>query len=308
MRYPGVVRVVLSGQVELTTTERVLLMVHDYLSKPCEPEDLIATVERALDLGKSAHTDRLRRVAGSTTRLPSRPSVALEITSTMSDPDFSLDDIADAVTTDIGMAATILHLANSAFFARGTPAANVREAVRRLGAEVTAGAVLAAEGLHSFETTVVDVDRLSRHALRTVDAIRRITGLNGVLAIESAALHPIGQLVIATLLPNEYRAAIGLMSTHDMDLRGALQELLGFTDAHAGAYLMRLWKLDARVATAVEHMDDPWEATGDARAAAAALWAVHQTNGSRGSSPDTPDRLPSDLHELIRATGKEVER
>lgn len=301
--HPAVIRLVLSGQVEMESARRTLLMAHDFLSKPCTTDDLIQTVNRALALGRSARTDGLRRLAGSATLLPSPPRTHSEIRAAMAAPDFSLDDLADILSQDIALSATVLHLANSAYFARSNKALDVHGAVRRLGTDVISGVVLATEAFASFNMTDIDIDidieALNDHAMRTVAAVRAMFPPPLRLVTEVASLHPIGNLVIASLLPEEYRLVEHLTQVEGTDRRSTLEDVLGFTDAHAGAYLLRLWNLDDLVAEAIEHMDGPWRLDGEARRAAGAVWAVHCAAGVRNQTDDTPDPLPDDLQALL---------
>lgn len=299
-RHPEVVRIVLSGQVEAEVAERTLVMVHDFLPKPCSADELIDTVTRAIALAWTGRSERMRKVVGAATRLPARPNMYLQIRETMSNPDYALDDLADILTTDIAMSTTVLHLANSAYFARGARAEDVREAVRRLGAEVVAGVALTAESFGAFDLKNADIDRLNDHALQTVAAVRAILNKPRSIEIEAAALHPVGHLVISSLLPAEYRQAFRHAEQEGCSLSEALEATIGFTDAHAGAYLLRLWKIDERVASAIESMDTPWDTIGEARRAAATIWALHTLSGFR-SRAHAPDPLPDDIAALAEA-------
>jgi DNA-binding NarL/FixJ family response regulator len=90
--YPGTIRIALSGQVDLNEVIRSIRSVHQYISKPCTAEALVARIEGALK-SKEVLTDpqmlnlvteidaRYSRRSGRNWPSPSRPSTASPIPS-----------------------------------------------------------------------------------------------------------------------------------------------------------------------------------------------------------------------------------
>ena len=64
-----------------------------------------------------------------TGELPSLPGAASAALSLARSPDASIEGVCELVETDVGLAARVLRLANSAAYARRTPARTVRDAV-----------------------------------------------------------------------------------------------------------------------------------------------------------------------------------
>ena len=60
-RYPHMVRIVLSGQSSKETAMRSVASAHQYLSKPCEPEKLKQTVNRAFAIRSLLADESLKR-------------------------------------------------------------------------------------------------------------------------------------------------------------------------------------------------------------------------------------------------------
>jgi HD-like signal output (HDOD) protein/CheY-like chemotaxis protein len=305
-RHPEVIRIVLSGQVEAEVAERILLNVHDFLSKPTEAGQLIGTIQRALGLARSPRPEELKRLVGNLDGLPPRPTTYLKLRAAITDPECGLNDLAEILDHDIAMSATVLHLANSAYFARGYRADKVIDAVNRLGADIVAAVALSAEALSSFTAPGIDLESLNEHALHSVGIIGAAVPQPRHVELEAAALHPIGSLLIASALPDRYRSAQQLARASGISVAAAEQELFGFTHAHAGAYLLRLWNLDPTVPEAIDHMHCPWATSGDARRAAAAIWACHVVAGQ----PDTmtrPDPLPDDIAQTLESVRRRIE-
>lgn len=305
-RYPEVIRIVLSGQVEAEVAERTLLNVHDFLSKPTEPHDLVATIRRALELAHSSRTEDLKRMVGKLGGLPPRPSTYLELRSAMIDPDCGLGDLAAILDQDMSMSATVLHLANSAYFARGRRVESLVEAVSRLGADIVAAVALSSEALTSIRVPGIDLEAMNDHALSVLGIMGRVVCQPRHVELEAASLHPIGSVLMAAALPDKYREAVRLCATEGLPMAQAEERVFGFSHAHAGAYLLRLWNLDPVVADAIERMDDPWNATGTARRAAAAIWACHVAMG-RPEPVTRPDPLPDDLANTLELVRRELD-
>ena len=70
-RFPQVVRIVLSGHTELSTTLRVVPVAHQFLAKPCDAGTLRVAIERACHLKGLLSDDSIRRTVGALRDLPS---------------------------------------------------------------------------------------------------------------------------------------------------------------------------------------------------------------------------------------------
>ena len=65
--------------------------------------------------------------------LPTAPMILPKLLSALSDPDVDLDEIVVLVAQDPVMAATVLRLCNSAYFADSSPTADLTQAITRVG-------------------------------------------------------------------------------------------------------------------------------------------------------------------------------
>ena len=117
--HPQVVRIILSGNTELSTALRVVPIAHQFLAKPCDIKMLRVAVERACHLKALLHDNSIRRTVGGLEGLPSVPRTYHALTLALADPDTSIEKIARIVELDVGISAKILQLVNSAFFGSG---------------------------------------------------------------------------------------------------------------------------------------------------------------------------------------------
>jgi len=74
------------------------------------------------------------RVSSGAFRIPPYPAVAMKLEELLPGGDFGLADVARLIASDQALTADVLRCANSALYARGTPAVTVPQALTRVGA------------------------------------------------------------------------------------------------------------------------------------------------------------------------------
>ena len=132
-RYPRTVRIALSGQAEQELLMEAVKVSHQYLTKPCELDELKSTI-----LSGSA----LSHVIANVDELPSLPSVYQELTEAVRSPDISLSAIGEIISRDMGMTTKILRLINSAYFGLRAEITDIPRSVSLLGLETIKSLVL----------------------------------------------------------------------------------------------------------------------------------------------------------------------
>ena len=71
-RYPHTVRLVLSGHADREAVLRLIGPAHQYLSKPCNAEELRFAIIRALTLKELLNNEQLKQLASRVSSLPTR--------------------------------------------------------------------------------------------------------------------------------------------------------------------------------------------------------------------------------------------
>ena len=75
-RFPGAMRIVLSGQFDVEAGLRAVPVAHQFLTKPCDPDKLKAAIERSSQLtGAAVPDEATRRIVSAIGVLPSPPGV-----------------------------------------------------------------------------------------------------------------------------------------------------------------------------------------------------------------------------------------
>jgi CheY-like chemotaxis protein len=141
-RHPRTARIVLSGQADAEAILRVAGPAHQYLSKPCDPGKLKATLRRVFAL-RDLLDDEV--VESSITRIRALPVLRATLDGLQTElvcESPSLGRISRIVERDIAAAAKLLQIVNSAFFGSHGAVCHVERAVHLLGADLLRGLVL----------------------------------------------------------------------------------------------------------------------------------------------------------------------
>ena len=133
--HPDAVRIILTGHADNASYLRTIGPAHQFLSKPCDNESLIESIENALGLRQLLQSPELRTLVAESKSLASPPDTYIRLESAFSNPDYSLESISKIVESDIALTTEVLKLTNSSYFAVTQNVASVSHAVRMLGME-----------------------------------------------------------------------------------------------------------------------------------------------------------------------------
>lgn len=272
-RYPRTVRIVLSGHAEREAVLRLVGPAHQYLSKPCDAEELRHAITRAFALRDLLGNERLKQLTARVKNLPTLPALHHQLTEELRQDVPSMERIGEIISRDIGMTAKILQLVNSAFFGLARPINDPTEAVVYLGVSTIRYLALSVEVFSQYDSKVCrefSLDALAQHSWMTGALARRIGHLEQMdpKTVEqcflSGLLHDIGQLVLASGLPDEYSGVILRAKNENRQVWQVESEILGATHADVGAYLLALWGLPNPIieAVAMHHHPDRCAAPG----------------------------------------------
>jgi len=269
-KYPEVVRMVLSGQANRESVLRSLGPAHQYVSKPCDPQDLKSRLAQAFvmrDLLKNSH---VRALILGLKSIPSPPALYHELQSELRSEDVSLKKIADMVAKDAGMTAKILQLANSAFMGARFTISNPTQAITLIGTEMVRALVLSVHVFSQFkDPAAADCATLWEHGIAVSGLAQRIAVREKCAKTvvdecsTAGILHEIGKLVLLAEMPQQYAELLARIGKRPASLNTAEREHFGCTHAELGAYLMSIWGLPHPLIHAVAFHDRPSETIED---------------------------------------------
>lgn len=224
--HPTVTRVLLSGSGPSRRYDDGLLVAHQFLAKPCEAERLRTTLARIRTIRALVDDPAVYTVVGRAGHLLSVPRTYWQLAELLAEERTSLAELTAIVERDPGLAARVLQLANSSFFAIGRPTQDVATALPYLGTEVVRGLALAA---HLYARARAHVSRralevLEQRALVAATVARQLAPpLLGDAAFTAGLMLELGTLILldageaaAALDPDQVAAyALGVWGLPD---------------------------------------------------------------------------------------------
>ncbi len=259
-RFPHVVRIVLSGHSDQECIYRSIAATHQYLNKPCETEELKATVIRACALRELLRDNSLRMLVTGMQRIPSQPTLYAQIRTEAESPTASIKLIGAIIGQDMGMTAKILQLVNSAYFGLRSPVSTVEQAVNLLGIDTIQALVLTVHVFSSCSPTHgsdFSIERLWQASTATGAIAREIAKVEQAPALiveqsyTAGLLHDAGSLVFASNLFEQYMAVLRTAKANGIPVWEEERQKLGASHAEVGAYLLGLWGLGDPIVEAV---------------------------------------------------------
>ena len=262
--YPHMVRIILSGFTDLEATIRAVPVVHQFLRKPTNADQLQEVVDRACALQCCLNNEAMQNIIGKIGRLPSLPHIYFELNEALLDDKISFEKIAKIIEQDLAISAKILQLVNSSFFGVAKKITNIADSVGLLGFNMLKNIVLSVGSFGVIEYGKMvegfSVERLTKKSLIIANLTNTVARENSAPnedAFISGMLSDIGYLVMAAYLPDKLTEIITLSHEKNQPLITFEQQVLGVTHADIGAYLLGIWGLPCTVVEAVAFHQNP---------------------------------------------------
>lgn len=262
-RCPQTVRIVLSGHGEMRLIARAAAIAHRMVAKPCDSSELAHVINSSC--AAQTHATPTERKGGLLAKaaLPAAPHLYAELTALLATNDATILDAAQIIQNDMGMAAKVLQLANSAYFGRRQPVANITQAVAYLGLEQLRALTLHTAVFREF-TPAQDIPGISLAALErhgtAVAVLARALALPGPAreeAFSAGLLADVGLLILASHHPDELAEIDALATARRLPLHTVERDIYDATHADFGAHLLALWGLPQPITDAVAHHHTP---------------------------------------------------
>ena len=268
-RYPGMIRIVLSGQFETEAALRAVPVAHQFLTKPCDPGRLRAVIESFYHGDSMVGDGPTRRIIAAIGELPALPNTYAALLDALDDSETSLNRIGAIVESDVAVAAKVLQLVNSAFFGLSHEVASVSTAVGYLGFDVLRQLVITVELFRAFpckgRLAGFSAEEVQSHSGCVASIAAHLPQPRQQVAATSVAalLHDVGKLILAARFAEEFESALKVSLQENRPLHLVEEELTGTSHAEIGAYLLGLWGLPPIVVAAVSGHHHPSRNTAD---------------------------------------------
>jgi HD-like signal output (HDOD) protein/CheY-like chemotaxis protein len=251
-RYPRTIRLVLSGQSSQEAMLRSIAPSHQFISKPCNLEELKERITKAFVLRDLLENSAIKAVVSGLATIPSLPIIYDQVVKELQSRDPSVTRIASIISHDAGMTVKILQLANSALLGVRCHISNPSQAVSMIGLDMIRALVISVHIFSQFDEAQVkdlDIPQLWKHSLAAASGARAIAESELCTkdmmdaCFTAGLLHDIGKLVLIGNLPAQYKAAVARTVKDGLSLLDAERECLQCTHTEVGAYLMGIWGL-----------------------------------------------------------------
>ncbi len=307
-RYPGIVRLVLSGQADKESILKCVGPIHQFMQKPCDEETLKTTISRALEMGDLFADESLKSIVTELESLPSLPSHQQELMAQFQMPEVSPKLIGESIGRDLAMTAKILQLVNSAFFGLRRHVGSPAEAVLLLGMDTVQSLVTTMQVFSQIapdEIRGFSQDKLLLHSAAVATVTKKIALSEGLtheeaeVACLAGLLHDVGKLVYATNRPEQYAVAIAMARSEQIHIEEAERCVIGASHGEIGAYLLTLWAFESPIVDAALYHHSPNRHGGSGFSI---LTAVHVADAivRHNSTYNHTDKLNVDYEYLDR--------
>ncbi|MEO2046535.1 MAG: response regulator [Pirellulales bacterium] len=306
-RYPGTVRIILSGQADHSNVLRTVTSAHQYLSKPCDTETLKATIARACSLRDMHNNELFMCLVSQVSTLPRLPHVYTQLLEELQSEDASLQKVAMLVSQDVGMTAKLMQMVNSSFFGIPRHIESPSQAVALLGLNILKPLVLSAGIFPQFSTDGVQeysVVSLMEHSLAVSHLAQQIAKSHcddyklAEDALLAGLLHDVGQLLLLENLPEQYSETMAFAQENSISLYDAEIECLGASHSSVGAYLLSLWGIADPIVEAVAYHHQPTDCPVKEFAPLTAVHIANVLANEANESSGVPYCLDTDIENL----------
>jgi putative nucleotidyltransferase with HDIG domain len=204
------------------------------------------------------------KILKSVNNLPAFPATVHRVSEVISDPDFSLDDLADIIKYDQSITANILRVCNSPYFGIRYEMNSLREAVIYLGRENILRIVYAA-GTSRFYKKVKgyywESTKLWEHsvgvALMSQILAKKVCDREDPRLFTAGLLHDIGKVVLGEFVHESFEEIMDLVSNHGYAFLEAEKEVIGTNHAELGREIASFWNFPKEIKDAITYHHRP---------------------------------------------------
>ncbi len=265
------------------------------------------------------------RAIGTLGELPPFSPILNKLLASLAKDDVSFIKLGDLIEKDPVVAGNLLHLVNSALYARRGSINSVRHALSLLGINKLRNVVLGMSITRMWNQVRTppswSMARFNMHSAASAilsDLLaQKLTVPYAEGAFVSGLLHDVGRLLIALGLTEEYGRILQMHESEGKPLLECENRVLGFTHPELSAEALAFWNLPEPIQSAVRHHHspetDPSASGGDGPTLSRVLDAANQFVNSMGVSilrkcPDGADAalveslgLPEERLQLVLA-------
>ncbi len=197
-------------------------------------------------------------------RMPAFPKSVLRVLELTRNPDVAPKDIVEVIEKDPVLAAQILRVINSAFYAMPNKVSSVSQAVVMLGINTVKNLAIrtAAVGMiPKTNSAGFDTDAYLLHSLGCAEISRLLAqefdDCDSTEAYVAGLLHDFGKIMFTLHMPGPFRSALQQTAADQTDLIDAERKHLRVDHTLAGAMLAEKWRFPEALIDAIRNHHEP---------------------------------------------------
>lgn len=304
---PESVRIVLTGEAGRDLVIRSLPVAHQWLSKPCDRDTLLAALDGAVRYRDLLTEPTLKEAVAGIDALASPPGIYSDLLTLAATATTSIDEIAEVASTDPAIAAKLIQLANSAFCA-GFPVVDMHGAIVRVGLNNLCHLVLSVElferwnvGIRLPGITIAANARLSEAAAGIAAKwAPRQSNVAGLAAL----FHNVGLLIETQAFPERLAASYSGALETDSLLVAFERVEHGSSHLELAGHLLSIWGVPSPVVLAVVGSHSPVDSLlPDGTALDAVRLGVRAAQCQLSDVIGDPHRAPTTPAEVVVIAG-----
>jgi putative nucleotidyltransferase with HDIG domain len=196
--------------------------------------------------------------------LPSVPIVVLEVSKMLDDPETNASELGKVISTDQGMLAKILSVANSPLYGLSRRVSTIDFAIVVLGFDHIKHIVIALSMMDAFKESFDPSWNKKAywvHSLTTASAAKRIADELGYKktgeVFTAALLHDLGISVIQRYMNDDYKIICEFVKQTGCTYLEAERDIIGVTHQEIGGFLGERWNLPSALSDAIANHHQP---------------------------------------------------
>jgi putative nucleotidyltransferase with HDIG domain len=210
----------------------------------------------------------LAEISAEVDELPAPPVSLAAVIAACDDPDVTVGQLAQRILQDQNLTASILKLANSAFYGLSRRITTVTEAIGLLGFSTIKSLAISS---HTYRLLNRPLDgyamaqgEIWRHSAAVAMTARMLAVEVRLAPVEEAfiagLLHDVGKVVLSSHLERAFTSVVGRSQERHMPFVDAEREVLGFDHAELGAMVTQRWNFPPELVEAIRFHHTPAEA------------------------------------------------
>lgn len=197
-------------------------------------------------------------------RLPSLPTIALDIIELVQQPEVTIQEIADTIQLDPALSSKVLRTVNSSFYGQSKTVSSISQALVVLGLRAVKTLALGFSLVGNLKDVAAEEFAelgFWKRSLFTATAAKAIAKHVGLEHEEecflAALMQDLGMLALQQALGEEYSVIVEAAGNEHRKLTRHEREGLGITHAQIGGALAKKWQLPELLSVPIFHHESP---------------------------------------------------